>query len=406
MLTNQTSTSEVSTLTTEPDTTARQWLSVVAVTVSAFAFVTTEFLPVGLLPYIARDLHVNAGTAGLMVTTPAMVAAIAAPTLLMSAGRLNRRIVFLLLTAMLLLSNVLSGSASSFGVMLLGRALRGAALGGFWTLATAAGARLVAKRDAARAMAVILTGVTCATVIGVPIGTFIAGFSSWRFSFLLTGVLVAAALIAQFVFLPSLPSTTGLRLSDFKALLRNTYARRSLLMVALVFGGHFAAYTYVTPFLIGRAGFDGSDITLMLLGFGIIGFVANFVASSLVARNLRSTAATMMLILIGALGLMPFLPHAMVALDIDVLAWGVAFGALPLCFSIWIQQASAKEPEAGSALFVSIIQMAIAGGSFIGGLIVDHTAVSGAFALGALMVLGGLVMLVRTGPTAINEQSR
>ncbi|MBW8837392.1 MAG: MFS transporter, partial [Burkholderia sp.] len=116
----------------------RSWLAVVAVAIGAFAFVTTEFLPVGLLPRVAADLGVSPGTAGLMVTVPGVIAAISAPGLMLVAGRMDRRRVFLLLTALLLASNLISAFAPNFTVMLVGRALLGAALGGFWTLATAA----------------------------------------------------------------------------------------------------------------------------------------------------------------------------------------------------------------------------------------------------------------------------
>lgn len=115
--------------TDQTPTSLRQWLAVIAVAISAFAFVTSEFLPVGLLPAIAHDLGVSSGVAGLMVTTPGVVAAIFAPTLIIGAGRLDRRYAFLMLTAALLVANLVCALAGNLGVMLVGRALLGAALG-------------------------------------------------------------------------------------------------------------------------------------------------------------------------------------------------------------------------------------------------------------------------------------
>jgi predicted MFS family arabinose efflux permease len=382
----------------------RQWLSVGAVAIGAFAFVTTEFLPVGLLPHVAKELDVLPGTAGLMVTTPGVIAAISAPGLMLGAGRMDRRVVLLLLTALLLASNLLSAFAPNFAVMLVGRALLGAALGGFWTLAIAAAGRLVQPQDAARATAMILTGVTGATVIGVPLGTFIAGFSSWRFSFVATAGLVAVALVAQLLLVPSLPSSAALRFGDLVELLRRPFARRSMLMVALTFGAHFCSYTYVTPFLLHNAGFDMSLITWLLLGFGIIGFFSNFVVSSTVNRNLKVSVAAMISLLMFALLSMPLLRHSQIAVMIDVLAWGIAFGALPLCFSVWIQRATPDLPEAGSALFVGIIQVAIAVGSSVGGTIVDSIGIPPDFLLGAALALLGLAALASFGrSTADND---
>lgn len=385
----------------------REWLSVLAVAIGAFAFVTTEFLPVGLLPRVAAEFGVSPGAAGLMVTVPGIIAALSAPGLMMAAGRMDRRHVFLMLTTLLLGSNLISAFAPNLTVMLLGRALLGASLGGFWTLATAAAVRLVQQKDAPRATAIILTGVTCATVIGVPLGTFIAGLATWRASFLATGVLVAVALVAQFFLVPSLPSSAALRFADLMALLRRPYARKSMLMVALVFGAHFSTYTYITPFLLRDADFAMSGITWLLLGFGIIGFFSNFIVSATVTRSLKGSAAAMILLLLIALVSLPLLQHAQAGVAAVLLVWGVAFGALPLCFSVWIQRSTPDLPEAGSALFVGIIQVAIAAGSSIGGVVVDHVGMSTNFLFGSALALLGLVTLAsfRTRSERVESES-
>ncbi|MCC8391635.1 MFS transporter [Paraburkholderia sp. MMS20-SJTR3] len=374
-------------------TSAAQWLSVIAVAVSAFAFVTAEFLPVGLLPQIAHDLGVSTGVAGLMVTTPGVLAAISAPTLIVSAGRMDRRYVFLLLTAMLLIANLVCAAAPNLAVMLAGRALLGAALGGFWTLATAAAPRLVQSKDAARATATILTGVTLATVVGVPLGTFIASFASWRFAFAATAGLVALALLAQLLLVPSLPSASALRLADFKALLGRSHTRLSMLMVALVFGAHFSTYTYIAPLL--EHDFAMSTITLLLFGFGLIGFFSNALTSMVISDHLKKSVAAMILLLLGAMSSMLLLEHSPIGETAGMLLWGIAFGALPLCFSVWIQRGTTDLPEAGSAMFVSVIQVAIAAGSAVGGTIVDRAGVHADFTLGLGLALLGLATLQR-----------
>jgi predicted MFS family arabinose efflux permease len=370
----------------------RAWLAVASVTVGAFAFVTTEFLPVGLLPQVAQSFDVLPGTAGLMVTIPGIMAAMSAPGMMLAAGRVNRRLILILLSVMLLASNLLSAFAPSFPVMLIGRAMLGAALGGFWTLALAAAGRLVKAHEAPRATAMILAGVTCATVIGVPLGTFIAGFASWRMSFVATAVLVAVALVSQFALLPSLPSKAALRFADLVTLVRRPFPRKSLLMVALIFGAHFSSYTYIAPFLQ-DAHFSAPTITAVLLGFGIIGFVSNFAVSTFVARKLKGSLATMTVLLLFALLTMPLLKDMAPVVTAVVLMWGVAFGAIPLCVSVWMQEAAPDLPEAGSALFVGIIQVAIAVGSSVGGTIVDHAGIPVDFWFGSALAVLGLVTL-------------
>ncbi|SAK64300.1 major facilitator transporter [Caballeronia ptereochthonis] len=328
-----------------------------------------------------------------MVTTPGVMAAIFAPTLIVGAGRTDRRYVFLLLTAILLISNIVCAIAASFPVVLVGRALLGAALGGFWTLATAAAPRLVQPKDAAKATATILTGVTCATVIGVPLGTFIASFASWRLSFAATAGLVALALLAQGLLVPSLPSASALRVADFKTLLGRPHTRLSMLMVALVFGAHFSTYTYIAPLL--EQEFSLSAITLLLFGFGLVGFFSNALMSAVVSDHLKKSVAVMTLLLLSAMASMLLLDHSSIGETVGMLIWGVAFGALPLCFSVWIQRGTADLPEAGSAMFVSIIQVAIAAGSAVGGAIVDRAGVSADFTMGCGLAVLGLVILQR-----------
>jgi predicted MFS family arabinose efflux permease len=378
----------------------RSWLSVMSVAIGAFAFVTTEFVPVGLLPQIAQDLGVSPGTAGLMVTTPGVIAAISAPAMMLGAGRMDRRLILLALSVLLLASNLVSAFAPNFGFMLLGRALLGACLGGFWTLALAASGRLVQEQHAAKATAMILTGVTFATVIGVPLGTFISGLASWRASFVATGVLAALALAAQALLLPSLPSSAALRLGDLRSFLTRPHPRKSLLMVALVFGAHFSSYTYVAPFLVQYAKFSLPAITSVLLGFGFVGFISNFAVSTTVTRNLTASLVAMVLVLMIALFALPLLRDSQVGVTAAVMAWGVAFGAIPLCLSIWMQKSSPDLPEAGSALFVSIIQVAIAVGSYTGGVVVDAVGVPADFRLGSVLALAGLVVIASFGMKA------
>ncbi|HEY0293963.1 MAG TPA: MFS transporter [Bordetella sp.] len=375
----------------------RAWLAVGAVTLASFAFVTTEFLPVGLLPAIAQEVGVQPGTAGLMVTIPGLLAAFAAPGMMLGAGRIDRRRILLVLSVLLVASNMISAFAGSFPVMLLGRALLGASLGGFWTLALAAAGRLVRPQDRARATAAIMAGVTCATVIGVPLGTFIAGLASWRVSFMATGALAAVSLVAQWVLVPSLPSSAALRVADLLELWRRPHSRKSLLMVVLVFAAHFSSYTYIAPFLLTRAGFSLQSITWVLLGFGLIGFVSNAVASATASRHLKATLLTIVTLLMLALLALPWLQGAAPAVTAAVLAWGIAFGAIPLCMSLWMHAAAPDLPEAGSATFIATIQVAIAVGSSVGGAIVDRVGIPVDFRFGCVLAVLGLAMVASFG---------
>jgi predicted MFS family arabinose efflux permease len=192
---------------------------------------------------------------------------------------------------------------------------------------------------------------------------------------------------------PSLPSDKAMRLDDLMQLLRRPYARRCLLMVGLFFGAHFCSYTYITPFLLHDAHFSMSGITMMLLAFGAIGFVSNLVTSLAVKRSLSWPTAVIVVLLMATLLLLPLVQHSEMSVVLLVCAWGVAFGGIPLCGSLWSQRAAPDLPEAGSALLISTVQIAIALGSSTGGVIVDHAGISYDFVLGAVLALMSLVAL-------------
>jgi len=168
------------------------------------------------------------------------------------------------------------------------------------------------------------------------------------------------------------------------------------LMVGLVFGAHFSSYTYVAPFLE-QNGFNLSSITSVLLAFGFVGFVSNLVISAVVTRHLQAALATVVVLLVVALISLPILHESTIGVTAMVIAWGIAFGAIPLCLSIWLQLSSPDLPEAGSALFVSIVQVAIAVGSFVGGITADGVGIPATMWLGGALGVAGLIVIVSFG---------
>jgi predicted MFS family arabinose efflux permease len=373
----------------------RDWLSVHSVALGAFAFVTSEYLPVGVLPQIADSLDVTDGVAGLMVTVPGIVAAISAPAIMLGAGRMNRRLLLLLLSLLLVLSNLICAVAPSLAIMLLGRGLLGISLGGFWAVAIAAAGRLVSESRAAKATALIFAGITLATVFGVPFGTFVSTAFSWRMSFVVTAGLGLIALAAQAYTLPSLPSSEGLNARALRVFLGRGTARRSMLLLGTVVAAHFTAYTYVAPFLGQYAGFSPNAITGVLLGFGLVGMLANFAMAGTLPTHLRASLGAVIVLMVLAQLALPHLQG--LGAILAVLMWGVAYGAIPLGVSSWMQLTSPQLPEASSAMLVTTFQVAIASGSLFGGLMVDHQGVSAALWLAAGLGLLGLAVMLSFG---------
>lgn len=365
--------------------TRKEWLSVFAVALGAFSLVTTEFLPVGLLPEVARTLDVSLGTSGLMITAPGMIATIAAPTILIGAREADRRSVMLALSGLLFLTNLVSAVASSFLVLLAARALLGICLGGFWTVALATSGNLVRKQDSSRAMSIVFSAVTAATVIGVPVGTYFGSIATWRASFVATAALVAIAFVGQLVYLPSLVPQGRQSWSAIGSALASRGTLLSLIATALIIASHLAAYTYIAPFLIDSVGMPPLSIPWVLLAFGAIGFVANLSAPVFLARNPFGVYLALVVLFVACFLTLPFTAGSFVTTLIILVVWAVCNGAVLLGMNSWVLRRSPEHAEAASALFVSTVQVGIAFGAISGGAVVDAFGVPANFGLALLL---------------------
>lgn len=218
------------------------WLAVLAVTLGIFSLMTSELLPVGLLTPIGTALGVSGGTAGLMVTVPGLVAAVSAPLVTVATGRIDRRIVLVVLIGLMGAANLASAFATSFTVVLVARFLIGVSVGGFWSVAGGIALRLVPARHAGRATAVIFGGVETASVLGVPTGTFIGDLSGWRTAFAAVSVLGLVSLVCMFFLMPKVPAGRALTFSELPDVFRsNAGVRIGIALTFLVITGHFLA---------------------------------------------------------------------------------------------------------------------------------------------------------------------
>lgn len=386
---------------------APAWLAVASLAVSTFASVTTEFLPVGLLTEIAAGLGISAGEAGLMVTMPGLVAALTGPLLIVAAGRLDRRVLLLALSALLVASNLLAALAQDLPTMLLARVLLGLVVGGFWTFAPGATAHMVPPALQPRAISYVLAGISVATVAGIPAGALLGHLAGWRTAFGATAVLAAAVLALQLRILPPMPAARAILPRDLLAPLAGRAPRTLLLIALLLVAGHFVAYTYLGPVLRQVFGLGPDGVTALLLAYGVAGFAGTFLGGRLVARGVQRTALAAALLIGAALLLSALGGGGTVAATLVVLAWGGAFGLVPVSMTTWMQQAAADAPEAGQALLVTFFQTAIAFGAFAGGRVVDARGVGGALLLGGVLaLLAALAIFIFAGTTRHTGEPR
>lgn len=382
-----------------------RWWAVVAVMMGIFLLVTAEQLPIGLLSQVASSMDVTPGMAGLMVTVPGVVAAFSAPLLPVAVGRLDRRVMLTLLMAVMVVGSVLTALASSFVLLLASRVLVGVSIGGFWAVAGSIAPRLVPAGQVSKAMTIIFGGVAAASVLGVPLGTLLGDFSSWRVAFATLGGLSLLTAAALWVWLPPLPPREPVRLAVLAEQFGSQGVRVAVLTTGFVVVGHFAAYTFISPVLQDISGIAQRHVGSLLLLYGAAGILGNIAAGLYAGRHPYRAVLAIPCVLLLVVAAFPWLgvtPTGGVAL---LMVWGAVFGSVSVSIQTWILR-TAPNTEAATALMAFIFNLSIGLGAMVGGRIVDGTslpvamwAASGLFLLGTLLVL-------RTPSRIVGEKHR
>jgi len=372
------------------------WGAVFAMAFGVFGLITAEFLPVSLLTPIAASLQVSEGQAGQTVTVTALVALLTSLVVGSVTRRLDRRVVMLAFTLLLVASALLVALASNLTLILLARVLLGMAIGGFWTLSTAITMRLVPSDQVPRALSIVFSGISLATIIAAPLGSYLGGLIGWRNIFMLTAGLGVLALIWQSFTLPAMPPENKARSGGVLDLLRSGLMRWGMLAVIMMFTGHFAFFTYLRPFLESSAQLNLNQLSLVLLAFGVANFFGTSLAGYLVTRSVSLTLSAMALVMSAtALLLVSFVAVSWLVAA-GVALWGLAFGSMPTGWSTWISRAVPDDAESGGGLLVATIQLAITAGAAAGGWMFDLQGAGGVFlASGVLMLLASLTIFTR-----------
>jgi predicted MFS family arabinose efflux permease len=321
------------------------WRAVWSLGLGVFGLITAEFLPASLLTPMAASLGVSEGVAGQTVTATALVALVTGLLITSATKSIDRRWVLMFFSIMQIVSSLLVAFAPSLEVLLAGRLLLGVAIGGFWAMSTATAMRLVPAADVPKALAIIFSGVSIATVVAAPLGSYLGSLIGWRNVFILCVIPSTLALLWQLWVLPSMRPENSGSLRTLVQVLRRPGIVGGLLATILIFSGHFAFFTYLRPFLetVGQASVE--TISLILLGFGVANFVGTSIAGHLLARNLRLTLALVPFVM-GLLALlMAAFGHLTLVDGLLVSLWGFAFGLVPVGWSTWLATTVTDEAE-------------------------------------------------------------
>jgi DHA1 family inner membrane transport protein len=373
-------------------------IALFALTLSAFAIGTTEFVIVGLLPTVAADLGIGLPSAGLLVSLYALGVAVGAPVLTALTGRVPRKALLLALMALFTVGNLLAWRAPTYETLVAARVVTGLAHGVFFSIGSTIATSLVPRERAASAIAIMFTGLTVALVTGVPLGTFIGQHFGWRETFLAVSALGVVAFAGSLAFVPR-----DIRHAPPASLAQQArvLAEPRLLLVyaktAIGYGGSFIPFTFLAPILTDVAGFSAGSVGWVMLVYGLSVAAGNLWGGRLADRVGPIPALKIIFALLAAV-LLAFqfaAPHKWLALA-TVLAWGaVAFGNVPGLQVYVVKQAERFTPQAvdvASGLNIAAFNLGIAAAAWAGGLIVTHLGLMHTPWIGALVVLVSLAL--------------
>lgn len=378
-------------------------IALLALTLSAFAIGTTEFVIVGLLPTIAADLGVSLPSAGLLISLYALGVAIGAPLLTAMTGKVPRKALLLGLMVLFTAGNLLAWQAPSYESLIIARVITGLAHGVFFSIGSTIATSLVPKEKAASAIAIMFTGLTVALVTGVPLGTFIGQHFGWRETFLAVSALGVIAFIGSLLYVPkniqhNKPASVLQQLQVLKQpRLLLVYA-----MTAIGYGGSFTAFTFLAPILQEIAGFSAASVSLVLLVYGVSVAFGNIWGGKLADKRGPISALKIIFLLLAAvLFMLTFTAHNPWLALLTVLLWGaVAFGNVPGLQVYVVRQAEHHTPHAvdvASGLNIAAFNLGIAGGAWGGGLIVENLGLIHTAWIGALVVLVAYALTTWSG---------
>lgn len=389
-------------MTAAPSTTERGLLdggrrvaaALAVLTLAAFAAVTAETLPVGLLPMIAGDLSTSESRVGLLVSAYAVVVALASLPLTALLGRWPRRWVLTALLVAYAVGNAVFAATDSYAVAVAARLLAGFAHAGFFPVAVGAAVSLVPPERAGRATAWVFAGITLAFAAGVPAGTALGTAVGWRWAF--AGIAVVLLLLAALIaaLLPASPPPAAAAPVPVRQVLRRVPVLLVAATTAVLTLGHYTAFTYIVP-IVTSAGVGERHVSLVLLGYGIAGAVGLALAGALVDRRPRPA-------LIGAVGLTAVTlaavgtPGPVVFLVVAVVLWGAAYGSFPTLLQAAARRVAPDAGDAAPGITNACFNIGIAGGGVLGGrelLLADPRALA---LTGAALTVVALALVLLT----------
>ncbi|MFX4308089.1 MFS transporter [Acinetobacter soli] len=377
------------------------WIALIVLSLSSFAIVTTELAPIGLLSALAHDLNQSEAITGLIVTGYGWVAAISALCSIVLLIRFPRKMVLMIMLLILAISNIIVAYSSSFNMIFSARIIGAIAHGSFWALIGAVAYSLVPKYKLGLATSIIFSGVSVASILGVPLASYLTQLSSWRLAFEFLGLLSFIVCILILLFVPKIPDQAPLASGFFKKVLQHSTLNRLFILTALIISSHFAAFTFIEPFLSQIAQLESGQITLLLLVFGLAGLIGNILAGKLIDRHLHTIILVSLVFISGSVFAFGYLGyHVTLSIAIVFLAlWGVSIASIFVGLQTWVLKQADDLASAASAIYVAVFNASIGLGALIGSFILQYVTLNRAFEIITIFLIISLYLLQKFNRT-------
>ncbi|CAN7603041.1 MFS transporter [Bosea sp. LjRoot9] len=367
---------------------AAAWGAVAAMSLCVAVLIASEFMPVSLLTPIAGDLGLSEGQAGQAISISGLFAVVTSLFVAQLTRGIDRRVVLAAFAGLLILSGAIVTFAPSYAVLMIGRALLGVAIGGFWSMSTAIVMRLLPEDAVPRGLAMLNAGNAVAATIAAPLGSFLGDLIGWRGAFFCVVPLALAALVWQWSSMPALPARGRKASGSVLLLLRRPQVALGMASMFLLFMGQFALFTYLRPFLEQVAGYSVPALSLALLLMGLAGVAGTWCVGHLLHRPLYPVVIAIPLVMAALAATLIAVASFKLPVAVLLVAWGFFGTAAPVGWGTWLSRVLADDAEAGGGLQVAVIQFAITIGAAGGGLLFDLAGWWATFVLAAVLLLG------------------
>ena len=365
------STTTVDTMADKPQATGGT-LSITILAIAAFVIVTTEFLIVGLLPALARDLSITVATAGQLVTLFAVVVMVCGPFLTAWLANVDRKKLFVAVLVLFAATNALAAVAQNIWVLALARLLPALALPVFWGTASDTAAQIAGPEKAGRAVSTVYLGISAAMLFGIPLGTLAADAIGWRGAFGLLAALSLLVAVLMFFSMPTVRASQPVAMREQAKILKSPFFMANVALSILVFTAMFTGYTYLAEMLEKSAGVAPAQVGWWLMGFGAVGLIGNWLGGLWVDQKPLATTAIFSLVLAAGMAASMLFAGLSIGFAIALGVWGIANTALyPIC-QIRVMKAATGAQALAGTINVSAANGGIALGAVIGGVAVAN----------------------------------